>query len=207
MKTLIAIPCGDQCPTDFLRSLLGLEVVGEVQYTFAQGSLVYDARNRLADVAITGGFDRVLWLDSDMIFPADMALRMHAALDSGLEMITGVYVTRKKPIRPVLYSALGLETPEGSRFATPTYTQVTELPDEPFTVAGCGFGCVMMTGDLLRRVVANYGSGFAPTSGFGEDLSFCLRVTDMGGQIWCDPAIRCGHVGVAVYYPEGGEQA
>lgn len=60
MRTLIAIPCGDSCPTDFLRSLLSLEIVGEAQFTFAQGSLVYDARNKLCSIALDGGFDRVL---------------------------------------------------------------------------------------------------------------------------------------------------
>lgn len=205
MKTLIAIPCGDLCHTDFLRSLLGLEAVGEAQYTFAQGSLVYDARNRLAEAAINGGFDRVLWLDSDMIFPRDLMRRMHGHLDAGLQMITGVYSTRKPPIRPTLYSELTLTQAPGEKFATPGHKQITELPKEPFTVAGCGFGCVMVTVDLLRRVWETYGAGFTPASGFGEDLSFCLRVSDLGEKIWCDPGIVCGHVGMTVYYPEGGE--
>ena len=40
MRTLIAIPCMDYCHTDFLRALLSLEISGEVQYTFAQSSLI-----------------------------------------------------------------------------------------------------------------------------------------------------------------------
>ena len=103
MKTLIAIPCGDSCPTDFLRSLLSLEIVGEAQFTFAQGSLVYDARNKLCSIALDGGFDRVLWLDSDMVFPRDLMRRFSAHLDAGKEMVCGAYASRKPPIQPVVY--------------------------------------------------------------------------------------------------------
>ena len=56
MKTLIAIPCMDMVHTDFLRALLSLEVSGEIQFTTAQSSLIYDSRNNLADIAIQGGF-------------------------------------------------------------------------------------------------------------------------------------------------------
>ena len=55
----------DSCPTDFLRSLLGLEIVGTAQFTFAQGSLIYDSRNKLCSIALENDFDRVLWLDGD----------------------------------------------------------------------------------------------------------------------------------------------
>ena len=91
MKTLIAMPCMDMLHTDFCRSLLSLEIFGEVQYTFAQSSLIYDARNKLCSVAEDGGFDRVLWLDSDMIVPPSMFKRMHEHLDMGKDFITGIY--------------------------------------------------------------------------------------------------------------------
>ena len=103
MKTLIAIPCLDMVHTEFLRSLLGLELSGEVQYTFAQNTLIYDGRNQLAGVAMDGGFDAVLWLDSDMAVPGDLLKRMLAHFEEGREMVTGLYFTRKAPIAPVIY--------------------------------------------------------------------------------------------------------
>ena len=63
----------------------------------------------------------------------------------------------------------------------------------------CGFGCCMTSVDLLRRIRDQYGQPFSPVAGFGEDLSFCLRVRDSGTQIWCDSSVKCGHVGMAVY--------
>ena len=74
--------------------------------------------------------------------------------------------------------------------------------DSVFPVAGCGFGAVMMTTELLRRIRENFGLPFSPFLGFGEDLSFCMRVTQLGETIWCDSRIKLGHVGLAVYDEE-----
>lgn len=204
MKTLIAIPCGDFCHTDFLRALLSLEVSGEIQYTFAQGSLIYDARNQLAEVAINGGFDRVLWLDSDMIFPPDTLKRLNKDLDEGREIVSGLYVSRKAPIRPVVYSALYVD--KNAPHAKP----VDEWGEELFRCAGFGFGTVLMETALLKRVRDAYGQPFTPAGGFGEDLSFCLRAKEAGAELWCDPGIPLNHLGIAVYSSEmlrrtGGE--
>lgn len=202
MKTLIAIPCGDTCPTDFLRSLLSLEIVGEAQYTFAQGSLVYDARNKLCSIAMDGGFDRVLWLDSDMVFPRDLMRRFSDHLDAGKEMVCGAYASRKPPIQPVVYEDFGFR--DAQPWPEPYTTPVQEpLPAEMFRVAGCGFGAVMLTVDLLRRVYSKFGLPFSPAVGFGEDLSFCIRAKEVGAEIWCDPGVELGHIGVAYYRLDG----
>ena len=194
MKTLIAIPCQDMMHTDFVRSLLAMEIVGEVQFTFAQGSLVYDARNTLAEIAIEGGFDRVLWLDSDMVFPADIMKRLHEDMDKGRELVTGLYFSRKRPIRPVCYRALYTDG-----IGIPHANPITEWGEEVFQIAACGFGAVMCSVDLIRRIRDHYLLPFSPVQGYGEDLSFCLRATDLGVPMWCDPAIKLGHVGLAVY--------
>ena len=49
-----------------------------------------------------------------------------------------------------------------------------------------------------QHVVLNHKTWFTPFNGFGEDLAFCLRARDLGYKIWCDPKIKCGHVGQLV---------
>lgn len=198
MKTLIAIPCMDFCHTDFLRALLSLEKSGEMQYTFAQSSLIYDARNTLCSLAIDEGFDRVLWLDSDMTFPAETLFRLGEHLAAGKDMVSGLYFTRKPPIRPVIFEKLWTDQEHG--FISGHADFFADYPDgEVFPIEACGFGCCMTSVDLLRRIRDQYGQPFSPVAGFGEDLSFCLRVRDSGTQIWCDSSVKCGHVGMAVY--------
>ena len=197
MKTLIAIPCGDFVHTEFTRAILGMKMIDKCQVSFAQGSLIYDARNQLAQIALSGGYDRVLWLDSDMGFPTDLMERLFADLDEGREMVTGLYFTRKAPIKPTCYKELYL-TQDGM-YAMPHCDEITEWGDEVFEVAGCGFGAVAMTTELLKKVVDKFVLPFTPVSGFGEDLSFCLRAADVGAKIWCDPRPKLTHVGLGYF--------
>lgn len=198
MRTLIAVPAMDMLSTDFCRSCVGLQLSGEVQWTFSQGSLVYDGRNILADTAVREGFDRVLWLDSDMVFDPYLFLRLSEHLDLGKEMVSGLYVSRKAPIRPVIYKSIRRDPLENGFL--PVAEAYSDYPrDSLFPVAGCGFGAVMMTTELLRRLQAAYGLPFTPLPGFGEDLSFCLRVQELGAEMWCDSSIKLGHAGMAIY--------
>ena len=194
MRTLIAIPCGDMCHTDFVRSLLGMGVIGEVQYTFAQGSLVYDGRNQLANIAIDNGFDRVLWLDSDMLFSNDLFTRLSADLDDGRELVSALAFTRKRPIHSVAYKALYMDS-NGVPHADP----FEEWSDKIFEIEACGFGAVMCSTDLLRRIRDKFGLPFSPIQGFGEDFSFCLRAKEVGAKMYCDPSIKVGHIGLAIF--------
>lgn len=199
IKTLVAIPCMDMCHTDFVRSLTGLKFEGEVMVMFSQSSLVYDSRNLLAGAAIEGGYDRILWLDSDMVFEPDLFRRLSARLDEGREMCTALYMTRKPPIKPCIYIRLYEEQKPGIKWPIPHAEPYHGYPDGVFPVAGCGFGGVMMTVDLMRRVQAEYGYPFSPMVGFGEDFAFCKRVLEIGGEIVCDSTIKMGHVGQAVF--------
>lgn len=198
MRTLIAVPAMDMLSTDFCRSCVGLQLSGEVQWTFSQGSLVYDGRNILADTAVREGFDRVLWLDSDMVFDPYLFQRLSEHLDLGKEMVSGLYVSRKTPIHPVIYKSIRRDPLENGFL--PVAEAYSDYPrDSLFPVAGCGFGTVMMTTELLRRLQAAYGLPFTPLPGFGEDLSFCLRVQELGAEMWCDSSIKLGHAGMAIY--------
>lgn len=199
MRTMIAVPCMDMVHTDFFRSCVGLIVTDDIQWTTCQSSLIYDARNKLADIAIDEGFDRVLWLDSDTMFDPFLFRRLSEHLDMGKDMITGLYFGRKPPIRPVIYKTLrteygpdGIPVPEAENYDD--YER-----DSLFEVAGCGFGAVMTTVRLLQEVRDRFRLPFYPSGGLGEDFAFCLRVRELGHTIWCDSSIKVGHVGTAVY--------
>lgn len=193
MKTLIAIPCMDMVHAAFARSLVGLRLDGEVQFTFIQGSLVYDGRNRACQVAEDGGFDRVLWLDSDMVFEPDLFERLSADLDEGRRLVAGLCFGRKPPIRPAAYRELGMR---GDR---PVAEPIEEWPEVPFTVEGVGMAAVLVETSLLREVRERFGLPFSPILGFGEDFSFCLRARECGAALWVDPRVKLGHCGQYVF--------
>lgn len=210
MKTLIAIPCMDQVPALFAQSLACLKKVGDCQIAFQMGSLIYTSRNELAKYAIKNEFDYVLWLDSDMVFDDDLLERMMQTLqENDLDMLTGLYFRRTMPYTPVLFNELALKT-VGWRFS-----DFEELPEHGlFEVGGCGFGCVLMSTEVLISVQGKHRQMFHPLNNGGEDISFCWRARNCGYKIMCDPELVCGHVGYAVVndvfwrnYREGANDA
>lgn len=199
MKTLIAIPCMDMVHTNFLKSILGMRKVGEVQFQISCSSLIYDARNGLVKRAIEGNFDRILWLDSDMDFDPDLMERLSADMDEGREYVTALFFKRKAPIKPCIYSELAyMRNPDNGNL-TPIAVCLEDYPqDQLFEVAASGMAATMMTVDLARRVQEKFGQPFSPQLGFGEDLSFCGRAKQVGARMWCDSRIKVGHVGMGV---------
>ena len=153
MKTLVAIPCMDMIQTKFMQSLLNLGFKGDCEIGLASGSLIYDARDQLAEKAVHEGFDRVLWLDSDMTFKPDLFKRLSEHLDNGLGFVSGLYFKRKKPIGPVIYKTCELSKDDQGH-QIPVIVNYTDYPTENlFTIEACGFGGVMMDTEIGRAHV------------------------------------------------------
>lgn len=195
MKTMIAVPCMDTVLTDFAISVIRMMSFGECELANTKSSLVYDARNRLASQALNGGFDRILWIDSDMVFRPDLMIKLAKDMDEGREMVSTVYFKRKPPFTPICYKTLEYSE-ENNRPVYQLEPYLDYPKDQVFQAAGCGFGAVMMTVDLVERVADKFGFPFSPMMGMGEDLSFCWRVNQLGVPIWCDSRIKVGHAGV-----------
>ena len=187
MRTLIAVPCMDDVKADFNLSMVALRKPN-CEYIQARSSLVYDARNRLAEIACNRGFDKVLWVDSDMVLEPDTIERM---LDAGdYDYLTAVYPTRIEPIKPVVYEEVEIGK-------DPVSFEL--IPNEIFEIAGSGMGCVLMNTKIIYEVAKAFDRPFSPILGLGEDLSFCYRLTALGKKMHCDGRIRVGHVGTKVY--------
>lgn len=193
MKTIIAVPCMDQVPAPFCKSLAQLQRVGDCMLLMKMGSLIYTARNDIATSAIQTDADYVFWLDSDMVFKPDTLVKMMKTLqENDLDILTGLYFRRVPPYSPVLFDQLDIKG-EICHFS-----EFKEIPDELFEVGGCGFGCVLMRTDVFFDVQSKHGNMFAPLGNNGEDVAFCWRARDCGFKIYCDPSIICGHVGYSV---------
>lgn len=193
MKLLIAVPAYESMRVEFVRSLMDLtgwlnenKVWYEVK--IISGTLVHIARDRLAQHAVNNGFDEVLWIDSDMVFDRHVYEDLK---DAGRDMVCGWFISRHYPYVSCLFRSMD------------PVERINEVPDVPFRVAGCGFGCVLMKAEILKQVmVSNGGKCFVPSQKLGEDCAFCKRVTDLGFEIWCEPTVRVGHVGNLIIWPE-----
>lgn len=190
-KYLIAVPCMDYISTPFVAALTSLKRIGAVKHSFLANSLVYEARNMLAEEAIETGADRILFIDSDMYFKPDLMAQLAADLDTGLDFVSGLFFKRLFPTQPLIYSGFG----EGNK--PQVYTHYPK--DTMFPIAGCGFGAVMMNVKMLKDVADAYGSPFFPMQEMGEDIAFCWRAKHLGYKLWCDSRIKVGHAGLFIY--------
>lgn len=204
MRLMVAVPTTDYVHAEFMKCLVGLtKKLASDGVDFEEqiigGTLIYWARNRIAHRAIDGGFTHVLWLDSDMTFKPDI---VDDLLWCGKDMVCGAFVSRRPPYGPCVYTSI--EDPANM-------TKVEDFGTEPFRVDGCGFAAVLTSVSLLKAVMDRFDTCFMPTEQYGEDMAFCDRVKQIGGEIWCEPTVRPGHIAhVPVYAGEhlfGGDKA
>ena len=187
MKLLVAVPTTDFVHVEFMKCLVDLSIKlqkdgVDFQVKPLGGTLVYVARARLAHYAMNEGFTHVLWLDSDMTFGPDI---VDDLLFCGKDMVCGAFVMRRPQWGPCVYTSIN---EDGS------LEKVREFGTEPFRVAGCGFATVLTKVDLLKAVYNVFGTTFKPMDHLAEDLAFCWRVNEIGGEIWCEPTVRPGHI-------------
>ena len=187
-KILIAIPSGDDLAAEFVQSLLALRPVDHVEIKIQTGSLVYLSREILSAYAINNGFDYVLWLDTDMVFKPDLLEKL---IEDDVDMAAGLFFQRRPPCEPAIWKTI--ECGEGENRFDAKYLDYPE--EQLFEIDACGMAAVLVKGEVLRAVHERYHRTFEPISGYGEDISFCIRAKNCGFKIWCDSRVKVGHRG------------
>ena len=198
LKTLIAMPCTEMMHSDTAFDLLSLHRVGYTCAGHTKMTMIHDARNTFAERAIDGGYDRVLWLDSDMRFEPDLLERLSADMDeNGLEYVSALAFKRVYPTAPVIYDDLFALKDAPGLYGVHIMRDYPR--DQLFEVAATGFGCVLTSTQLLKDTWDNFGPPFNHVANLGEDISFCYRVAELGASMWCDSRVKVGHIGTVVF--------
>ena len=199
MKLLIAVPCMDMVHTKFVQAFIDMEKPRGATVAFMPGTLIYEARNTIAQNAVKEGFDRVLWLDSDMVPPWNTINVLNRTMDTGKDFVTAMYYRRRPPAYPVVCDKVDWKVHDSGVVETNAHSYINYELCEVFEIEGSGFGCCMTSAALLKDMVEKYGVPFTPLMGMGEDLAFCWRARQQGWKLWCDSHVECGHVGLHVY--------
>lgn len=130
----------------------------------------------------------LLFLDSDVIINEGVLDKL---VSSGREFVTAVYHKKSTAIAESEVYRIR----EGRFEAYPT----AEVPRELFEATACGFGCVLIGRELVRRVwEATDGVPFRFIQGnpyVSEDIYFCDEAAKLGAKLYCDGTAVCGHVG------------
>jgi hypothetical protein len=196
MRLVIGGPTLATVPARFAFDLAQLyfhTVVGGrwamVTMGFIQSTYVHVGREAVLAGALERRASHVLWLDTDMTFPPDTALRL-AAHD---RPIVGANCVMRDP--RILFTA----ERDDQRIATTPDSTGLEAVDS------IGLAVVLMRTDIvadLPRPWFRHGRTAAGVD-IGEDRMFCRALRAAGHEIWIDHDLskEIGHIGQHTYRP------
>lgn len=187
---LIALPTNRNVETETLKSIydqiLPENVDTELQFFY--GYQIDQIRNLIAEWGKR--YDYLFCVDSDIVLPPDALAKLIAA---DKDVVSGLYIQRK-PGHHIL--EIYEDAPNGG-------TQNAKWENLKgrglVEIAGCGFGCVLVKGNVLRTMPYPhfvYKSALDHAFTFSEDVYFCLEARKHGFKIWADTSLLCEHIHV-----------
>ena len=200
---MVACPTMDKIDLLFATSLFGMNRCAEMNFQFQSNSLVWEARNSLAKKAVDGGYDRILWIDSDMKFDKTLAETLSNDLDEGRDFVGTCCFKRSLPTQPLICKTLDWWMDEKGIPHSHADLYLDYPKDQVFEVAGIGLGALMMKTELFGKVTEAFGVlPFTPMPMMSEDYSLCWRLTKLGIPLYCDSRIKIQHIGQYMYGEE-----
>lgn len=185
----ICIPAHDTLHTNFALSLANLtsrltrDNIDYQLHVFC-GSVIAESRTQLANEALEHGATHLLWLDSDMHFPANVVSKF---LQHDRDIVAANYSTRYHPYCSVAFldknnTEKRLETKFGLH-----------------RIWAIGMGCMMVKRSVFEQLPKpwfshEYNRDLDTFS--GEDIYFCNQANEHGFEIYVDAEIQLAHLGI-----------
>ncbi len=189
MRIGICIPAHDMLHTSFAVSLANLTsrlTRDNIDYSLHVicGSVIAESRTRLANEALDHGATHLLWIDSDIHFPANIVSKF---LKHDRDIVAANYSTRYHPYRSVAFLDsnnidLRLESKVGLH-----------------QVWAVGMGCMMVKRHVFEQLPKPWFSHEynknLDTFG-GEDIYFCNQAMHHGIDVYVDADVQLAHFGI-----------
>lgn len=218
MKVFIGLPSADGNYSGLMSDSL-IYQLNRVEFMIYRvyRQRIASARNMLTKAFLDSDCTHLLFMDNDNSV-AGGTLRKF--LDHDKDIVTACILQRGSDSNVCVKKKRMITD---TRF-THDFWQVEDLPGELFRVDTCGMGfclikrhvveavCKIKTSEgsysdpfteIANRSVFNDLFEFMP---IGEDLSFCIKATNLGFEIWADPSVETEHIGIATtnkYVPKG----
>ena len=196
LKLSILVPTRDMVHSHFTFSLINLvktmTELGIDTYTFFDSStILLNQRERLIEKAREINSDYVLWLDSDMMFPSTVAVRL---LEHNKDIVACNYMRRSLPLKTVAY--------------TDVYDWDSWVPmspqDELVEVQGIGMGGMLMKTsafDQLEKPYFEFRYKEDTQDWYGEDFVLLHKLRNNNYKIYVDTILSMDikHVGTYAF--------
>ena len=201
MKILLFCPLNPNPPRLWRRtaeSILKIQWPDPIDYwltandnPFDKPYLITHQYNKARDMVLTGGYDALLCVESDMIVPLSTLARL-AACDS--DVAYGLYVFRHTRHNWSAYTEMertwGRSLSENQAEARKQWGSVID-------VSGVGMGCTLIRRNALELVKFRLDDDRPDKTSC--DWSFALDVASEGLLQRCDLGVVCGHISYKPY--------
>lgn len=135
-------------------------------------------------------YDKIIWIDSDIAWTPEDFIKLY---ESDKDIISGAYLLQNGQV--VAYKKV-FEHPY-------SYEEVLKMTD-PVKVHSVGFGFVAIKQGVFEKLsrpwfqqtttsVKNEDGSTYSFPVMGEDMSFCIRASNAGFDIWLDPTVKVTH--------------
>ena len=198
-KLAVLIPCRDMLHSAHalaLTELVKLNTMNDIDtHVFMDAStILLTQRERLATEAVNLDAEYMLWLDSDMVFPATTAIRL---MSHNEPIVAANYVRRQRPYKGVAYETIGdWENP-----------LPFDVQDDLVPIEGIGMGCILMKTSIFKELSKPwFDFQWSPKSNdfLGEDMYLCQKINAAGYTIKVDTVLsqEMHHLGTFAFNRE-----
>ena len=198
-KLAVLIPCRDTLHSAHalcLAEMIKLNTLNDIDtHVFMDAStILLTQRERLATEAVNLGAEYLLWLDSDITFPATTAMRLMAHDEP---IVACNYIRRQLPAKGVAYEVIG---DWNNPLPFDIYNHLVE-------VQGVGMGCMLMRTEIFSQIPKPWFEfGWSPDSNdhLGEDMILCQKMAAAGYSVKIDSQLsqELRHLGTWAFGPD-----
>jgi len=181
VKMGIGIPLSwNYVPSDFFDSCLVMNK-HNAEIIRASSGPIHAMRNTIALRAMELDCTHLVFLDCDMVYPADTITKL---LAHDKEIVGALTFKRWPNFEPLCF--------EGEPYKM---TLIDPIPEELFKVTATGTGCLMIKTHVFENLEFPWFEfDHHDDKPVGEDINFCYRAGAKGFDIYVDPTIRTEHL-------------
>ena len=205
MKILIAVPTYENIYPDTFKSIYGLEKGGnEISFDFFRGYDVANARNKIAQATVDGGFDYCLMVDNDEVLPADALLNLLETEQSyklSRCMVVGYCLSRptggtNKNGKTTAFKFGGKDYVVNDAYTAKELQDFRKNGITRIQIIGSGLGCALIHRSIFEKMSYPWFKWmlYDNKSQLSEDLFFCEKFREICTPVFADTRVACGHV-------------
>ena len=204
MRIAVCVPCRDSVLAGFafdMARMCAYEAkrgVNDIQLLQMPGTLIFTQREKLVDEALEWGADYVLWVDSDMRFPANT---IEIMLARNVPILGVNATTRREPVMP---TAMNLNLDRSDNEVKQVWTKIESRGKKGIEqVTAVGFGVTLIKTDVFKKLPKPWHDVIWTDHGnvIGEDVSFCVKCLEQDIPVFVDHelSMHIGHIGTKTF--------